>query len=262
MKRQVLQALQGHPKVLAAMRRLRGALRGRATPAYSPIGQATADEKILRAWQQESLPQQQAAIVDRELEALRAGRPPLVFSVLANALRERVRPDGGTTLLEVGCSGGHYHDVLKLLHVPHQYTGCDISSAFIAAARLRHPQLPFLVADATALPWPDQSFDIVVSGCCLLHIPDYALAVAEAARVARDWVVFHRTPVLHASPTQEFLKEAYGVRMLEIHFNEAELISLFARHGLRVTATDIVHQERRGGDSFAVKTYTCSKEVS
>jgi len=60
-----------------------------------------------------------------------------------------------------------------------------------------YPAIRFDVEDATRLRYNSDSFDIVVSGCCLLHISEYEKAIAEAARVSREFVVFHRTPVLH-----------------------------------------------------------------
>jgi ubiquinone/menaquinone biosynthesis C-methylase UbiE len=61
--------------------------------------------------------------------------------------------------------------------------GVDFSSAQVAAARSRHPDLRFDVADASALPFADASVDAVVCGFGMLHFPDALAAAVEARRV-------------------------------------------------------------------------------
>lgn len=97
--------------------------------------------------------------------------------------------------------------------------------------------MDFTVEDATALQYTDRSFDIVVSGCCLLHIPDYAKGVTETARVARRYAIFHRTPVVWGQPEQWYRKQAYGVETVEIHFNEPEFLILLDKSGFELIAT-------------------------
>jgi ubiquinone/menaquinone biosynthesis C-methylase UbiE len=141
------------------------------------------------------------------------------------------------------------------------YQGCDFSPAFIRIARQIYPSIRFDVEDATRLSYDANSFDIVVSGCCLLHIPEYEKAIAEVARVSREFVVFHRTPVLHMTGPTFFTKSAYGVEMLEIHFHEQQLVRMFATHRLHVV--DVNSQlslpERGQAEPMIYKTYLCQK---
>jgi len=55
----------------------------------------------------------------------------------------------------------------------------------IAAAMLRRcgRGITPVVADATRLPFPADTFDLVLSACCLGHLPDPQAAVREAQRV-------------------------------------------------------------------------------
>src|SRR5262249_27761543 len=142
-------------------------------------------------------------------------------------LVERIADIDAKTLLEVGCSSGYYADVLHARHPRTRYAGCDFAPEFVALARRRLAGLDFRVEDATKLGYADASWDVVVSGGCILHISDYPAAIREAARVARSWVLFHRTPVLHVTPTRHYRKLAYGVPCIEIHFNETELLERF-----------------------------------
>ena len=205
------------------------------------------------------MPARQRRLVDAELAAYRDGQPIAAFDALIEMVRRVVHQEAGDTLLEIGCSSGHYAEALRIKDVAIHYTGCDYSQPFIDLARQHLPMLHFDKEDAVALGYADAAFDIVVSGCCLLHIPDYQAAIAETARVARRAAIFHRTPVLHCMPTRVFTKKAYGVETVEIHFNEQELVRLFAAYGLRVVDIVTLSTDWRDGDATAVKTYLCEK---
>jgi ubiquinone/menaquinone biosynthesis C-methylase UbiE len=126
-------------------------------------------------------------------------------------------------------------------------------------ARSLYPGFRFDVEDATKLNYAEGSFDVAVSSGCLLHVPEYARAIAEAARVARSHVIFHRTPVVIGEPTKWFRKQAYGVETIEIHFNEQELLGLFGQHGLEVIASYTLDETVAGGIGYATRNYSCRK---
>lgn len=62
-------------------------------------------------------------------------------------------------------------------------TGLDFSPAMLSAARAAHPALHFAEGDAEAMPFPDSSFDAVVSSFGIHHVPRPERALAEAMRV-------------------------------------------------------------------------------
>ena len=64
-------------------------------------------------------------------------------------------------------------------------TGVDFSPAMLAEARRTSPPLRFDEGDAEALPYPDHSFDAVVSNFGVHHVPRPDKAIAEALRVLR-----------------------------------------------------------------------------
>jgi ubiquinone/menaquinone biosynthesis C-methylase UbiE len=225
--------------------------------------EATLEGQRLRtAWKDEALPKKQRELVEQQLRQYRAGARIDVFDVFIDSLRALPDLNLGMTLLEVGCSSGFYSEVLDISGLPLKYSGCDYSDAFIKLAQEKYPSIHFAVEDATALNYPDQNFDIVVSGCCLLHIPEYAKAVKETARVARCYAIFHRTPVVWGQPDQWYRKQAYGVETVEIHFNEPEFLALLKHHGLEVIATRTLHveeQDASGKRGHATRTYVCRK---
>jgi fatty-acid O-methyltransferase len=71
----------------------------------------------------------------------------------------------GKRVLEVGCGhGGGASYLMRTLH-PASYTGLDLNPDGIAFCKKRHnvPGLDFVQGDAENLPFPDQSFDLVVN---------------------------------------------------------------------------------------------------
>ena len=89
---------------------------------------------------------------------------------------------GSLRVLDVGDSAGHLHLFDPLLDV----VGLDIELADKPLPDTRRVQ-----GDGTCLPFPDDSFDAVVSSDVLEHVPPGGRApfLAELARVARQLVV-------------------------------------------------------------------------
>jgi ubiquinone/menaquinone biosynthesis C-methylase UbiE len=207
------------------------------------------------AWKDPGLPVAQREIVDKELAQLRRGQRVRVFQVLVEAIREAGCDQ--ERLLEVGCANGYYAEALEiLLGRSVGYVGCDYSGAMIVEARARYPRHEFLVGDATALPFRDGACALVISGCVMLHVPEYERVIEKSARVSRRWVVFHRTPVCRGS-TRRYTKLAYGVRCVEIWFGEAELQAKLAHSGLIVQREWLIGET----DECQSKTILCRKQI-
>jgi SAM-dependent methyltransferase len=92
---------------------------------------------------------------------------------------------GGGTCLDVCCgTGAHVPAVAALGWTP---IGMDLSSG-----QLRHAvrRLPVAVADATALPFADDSVPAAVCVLASTDVPDYAAVLREIARVLRPGARF------------------------------------------------------------------------
>ena len=95
----------------------------------------------------------------------------------------RVAPDlPAREVLEVG---GGRSGLARLLYPAARVTTIDVEAEHGAADVNQDPRVRFLVADATDLPFPAASFDVVTFFDVLEHIPDDARAAAEAWRVLR-----------------------------------------------------------------------------
>ncbi len=191
------------------------------------------------AWQEPHLPQAQYdQCVKEELEAFKAGKPNASYDTFINLLK--FIPAGPKTLLDVGASSGYYSEVLKIrgFQSEYDYTGVDYSPYYKGLALELYPDIKFEVGSATELPFDSKSFDVILHGACIMHIRDYRKAIQEAARVAKTHVLFHRTPVyFDETPTEAFVKTAYGVPCVEFHFNEKDIVGAFYKNGLEIRAT-------------------------
>ncbi len=87
----------------------------------------------------------------------------------------------GREVLEVGCGTGLI--LQRLARIASRAVGVDLSPGMLARARARG--LEVQEGDATALPFPDASFDAAVSFKVLAHVPDIRAAMSEMARVVR-----------------------------------------------------------------------------
>ncbi|HVF50088.1 MAG TPA: class I SAM-dependent methyltransferase [Pyrinomonadaceae bacterium] len=105
----------------------------------------------------------------------------------------------GLRVLEIGCGLGT--DGAGFARAGAIYTGVDLTAAAVELARRRFEleglRGEFRVADAEALEFADESFDLVYSHGVLHHTPDIGAAVGEVHRVLRPGgravvMVYHR----------------------------------------------------------------------
>ena len=97
----------------------------------------------------------------------------------------------GAQVLEVGCGPGHLS--IRLAHSGLAVTGLDLDPAMIERAKAnsdragdsgQHP-LSFRIGDVASLPFPDGSFDLVVSTLSMHHWAEPKTGLAEIGRVLR-----------------------------------------------------------------------------
>ena len=200
---------------------------------YKDIDSSHVSEEMLSAWQNENMAIRQRALVQMELQTMYGGKVNTPQKALLDLIDSITAT--GTSILEIGCSSGYYYEILEyLLHRRIKYIGVDYSEPMIKMAREFYPNAEFHVADGANLPFANKEIEIVISGCILLHVPNYVDHIKETVRVANSWVIVHRLPVRKNNPTKFQKKMAYQVETVELIFNEGEIIAEFAKHGAKL----------------------------
>lgn len=158
-------------------------------------------------------------------------------------LRRKLLARASGKILEVAAGTGKN---FRFYPKPGELTAIDFSAEMLHGARLRADRaglkVNFALGDAEALPFPDRSFDTVVSTLTTCTFPDPAAALAEMARVCR-----HDGRVLlldHGRSDRRWLarwqdrRDERHAEALGCHWNR-EPLKLAAASGL-----EVVHTER------------------
>ena len=91
------------------------------------------------------------------------------------------------SLLDVGCGTGHFTGWFASLGL--SVAGLDHCPSMLTLARGWRPDLPFVLADATHLPFDDATFDVVALVTVLEFLDTPEAALREAGRVARSGLI-------------------------------------------------------------------------
>jgi SAM-dependent methyltransferase len=110
------------------------------------------------------------------------------YYLLAAGVLRRLLGPGAGSCLDVGCGGGYFIETVGGLGWT--VTGIELSADQLEHARRRHPGLELVHGDATALPFPEASFDAAYSTFTHTDFDDFAGAVAEVRRVLRPGARF------------------------------------------------------------------------
>jgi ubiquinone/menaquinone biosynthesis C-methylase UbiE len=94
-------------------------------------------------------------------------------------------PAPGQRVLDLGCGNGSYLRALSRRRIE-AVVGCDVSFGMLQAAA----PATTVRADASACPFSDGAFDVVLAPHMLYHVQDRGLAVREARRVLAVGGVF------------------------------------------------------------------------
>lgn len=120
-------------------------------------------------------------------DALAGERKRLWLDTIRELAGESSEKEGLKRVLDVGTGAG----LLALLYAElgHDVTGLDFSQAMLEEARERagRHELPadFVQDDAEALPFEDESFDLVTNRIVIWSLPNPGVAVREWARVLK-----------------------------------------------------------------------------
>lgn len=90
-------------------------------------------------------------------------------------------PPPGRATLDIGCGEGRV--TRDLTAQGHTVTGVDAAPTLLAAAQEADPNGTYLLANAADLPFPDNSFDVVIGYNTFMDVADLPASLGEATRV-------------------------------------------------------------------------------
>lgn len=140
----------------------------------------------------------------------------------------------GKKVLDLGCGTGYgSFEIIKIGAA--KVIGIDISKKAInfAQKNFRHKRLSFRVADATSLPFKNNSFDTIVSFEVIEHIKNYHLFLNEVFRVLKKGGHFiFSTPnskQFRGKTSAYHFKEFTGYELLNIFSKRNQTLTLFGQ---------------------------------
>lgn len=114
---------------------------------------------------------------------------PLLFDGYAQNIVRQVEVSSGASVLETACgTGAVTRHFCRRLPEDAQLTATDLAPAMVEQARRivgEHPGVAYSEADATALPFENDSFDAVICQFSVMLFPAPEQGMREAARVLR-----------------------------------------------------------------------------
>ena len=150
-------------------------------------------------------------------------------------------PQPGWRVLDVATGGGH--TALKFSPLVGQVVASDLTARMLAAARefiqaQNAPNLVYAQADAEALPFKTEAFDLVTCRIAAHHFPNPGRFIQEAARAARTGgLVLVQDHLLPDDPQAGRLVDDFERRRDPSHqraFNRQEWLAMFSAAGLEV----------------------------
>jgi SAM-dependent methyltransferase len=111
---------------------------------------------------------------------------PAIFGRWAPLIADAASVASEDRVLDVGCGTGVLtRAAADRVADESQVTGLDLNEGMLAVARRLRPRIDWRLGDATTLPLPDDSYDVVLSQFSLMYFPDRSAAIAEMVRVLR-----------------------------------------------------------------------------
>jgi len=132
--------------------------------------------------------------------ANRSWRNGLQTHVEIPLLVRLLRVPAGRDVLETGCGRGVGLVALAQACRPASLTGVDIDNGLLRLARARctarHVTVGLVQGDVRELPFPDETFDVVIDFGTLYHVRPARQALSEIARVLRaGGLLVHEAPL-------------------------------------------------------------------
>lgn len=91
-------------------------------------------------------------------------------------------PRASRRILDIGCASGWLTARVAERLPRASVIGLDVSPKMISYAKVKHPEINFIAADAHRLPFPDKYFDLIIGTETLEHVVDPLGVLLEMRR--------------------------------------------------------------------------------
>ena len=147
-----------------------------------------AGESILEVRQADSGAEAWNASAPAWIDWVNQDGDPGRIHVLDGPMIALAQATGAKTALDVGCGEGRFSRMLGAMGI--RPTGLEPVPALLEHARSVQPDAAFIEGVAEAMPFPDETFPLVVSYVSMVDIPDHRAAISEIARVLKPGGTF------------------------------------------------------------------------
>lgn len=89
----------------------------------------------------------------------------------------------GAQIVDLGCGSGIFTQLFQ--QRGYDCIGLDLSQKLLQLGKLQEPTIHYLQGDVEALPFSDNSLDMIVLSCLVHHLPDPTLSASEVFRVLK-----------------------------------------------------------------------------
>ncbi len=117
---------------------------------------------------------------------------PIFGSLREISLAENILnsvPSSFDSFIDIGCGDGYVLYYFKEKYHNKKLFGLDISEMRIRTTRANVPLSHLIRSDVHHLPFPDNSFDVVICSELLEHILDYKKTIEELTRISNRWII-------------------------------------------------------------------------
>lgn len=132
---------------------------------------------------------------------------------IAQQLLNQMKIPSKASVLDIGCGVGSLLRQVKDQHPYIKGVGLDFAPGMVAVAKERYSDLTFVCADACALPFDEEMFDVVFSSSSYQWVNDLQKAFNDVKRVLKPKGYFY-AGLFGASTFQEFFESLEAVLLM------------------------------------------------
>lgn len=159
----------------------------------------------------------------------------LLYQLQLPVLPDLPKPETPGDFLDIGTGPGVFLSLLQKNpdFKDYRFTGLDLSKELLFVANLHNNNIHWVQGTAYALPFPDESFDLVHASFLFIHLLEPQKAMAEIRRVLRPGGYVHLVDIndstFKGAEVLEKVVKAHG----EVHAGDRTIMNKLPRMALK-----------------------------